>query len=402
MFDMAEFLRMTNPIQHYAWGSRSVLAGMQGRSAPTEEPEAELWMGAHASAPSRVTLDGVQRGLDEVAPDLPFLLKILAIAAPLSIQVHPSEEQAREGFARENAAGVARDSAHRNYKDERAKPETVVALSPMWLLAGQQDRADLKRLSRELNLPWLADAAASECPVQYALKLDDDAAAAAVRACVTAADTTPATSPRGEDADKPRLSAEADPVERATHLIRLLTHHYPGDRGLLVALCMNMVHLAPGQALFTPDRQVHAYLSGTAVEIMGCSDNVLRAGLTAKHVDVPELLRVMATAQQPVSVLEPREAEDGVVRYTLWDPALSLAAVRVSPQRPVTRELAGVCMVLVTEGDVEVSARSAGDADAEGARATSGESLICLETPSTVTLSGDGRVFLVEAVTPAR
>ena len=396
---MAEFFRMDNPIQNYAWGSRSVLATMQGRPVPSEQPEAELWMGAHASAPSRVTLDGVQRGLDEVAPDLPFLLKILAIAAPLSIQVHPSEEQAREGFARENAAGVARDSAHRNYKDERAKPETVVALSPMWLLAGQQERADLKRLARELNLPWLADAAASECPVQYALELDDDAAAAAVRACVTAADTT---SPRGEDADKPRLSAEADPVERATHLIRLLTHHYPGDRGLLVALCMNMVHLAPGQALFTPDRQVHAYLSGTAVEIMGCSDNVLRAGLTAKHVDVPELLRVMATAQQPVSVLEPREAEDGVVRYTLWDPALSLAAVRVSPQRPVTRELAGVCMVLVTEGDVAVSARSAGDADAEGARATSGESLICLETPSTVTLSGDGRVFLVEAVTPAR
>ena len=402
MFDMAEFLRMSNPIQHYAWGSRSVLAGMQGRSVPTDEPEAELWMGAHASAPSLVTLAGVQRGLDDVAPDLPFLLKILAIAAPLSIQVHPSEEQAREGYARENAAGIPRDAPHRNYKDAHAKPETVVALSPVWLLAGQQDRTELERLARALDLTWLADAAAAACPVRYALELDDDAAAAAVRACVAAADTARAVSPRPEDTAEPRLSADADPVERATHLIRLLTHHYPGDRGLLVALCMNMVHLAPGQALFTPDRQVHAYLSGTAVEIMGCSDNVLRAGLTAKHVDVPELLRVMTATQQPVTVLEPREAEDGVVRYPLWDPALSLAAVRVTPQRPITRELAGVCMVLVTEGDVEVSARSAGDADAEGTRATSGESLICLDTPSTVTLSGDGRVFLVEAVTPAR
>ena len=158
---MAEFLRMSNPIQHYAWGSCSVLAEMQGRPGPTEQPEAELWMGAHRSAPSRVSVDGQQRGLDELAPHLPFLLKILAIDAPLSIQVHPTSDQAREGFERENAAGIALDAPHRNYKDPHAKPETVVALTDMWLLAGQQSRAQLSAVAEDLGLSWLAAAADS-------------------------------------------------------------------------------------------------------------------------------------------------------------------------------------------------------------------------------------------------
>ncbi|CAL8899707.1 mannose-6-phosphate isomerase, class I [Kocuria varians] len=388
MCDMAEFLRMSNPIQHYAWGSCSVLATMQGRSTPTSDPEAELWMGAHPSAPSHVEVGGSSRGLHEVAPHLPFLLKILAIAAPLSIQVHPSTEQAREGYAREDRAGVPLDSPRRNYKDERAKPETVVALSEMWLLVGQRQRRDLARLAERLQLPWLAEAAAADCPVQHALELPDDDAAAAVRATVTAA-------ARLADAEGvPReLSPHGDPVQRAAALTSLLSHHYPGDRGLLVALCMNVVHLDPGQALFTPAQQVHAYLSGTAVEIMACSDNVLRAGLTPKHVDVPELLRIMSRTAEPVEVFEPRPESDGVVHYPLWDPAVTLTAARVAPGAPVRRELAGTCMVLVTEGEVTVAPG--------GLRAAAGESLICLDGPTTVTVEGSGQVFLVAAA-PAR
>ncbi|QMS55678.1 Mannose-6-phosphate isomerase [Kocuria varians] len=393
MCDMAEFLRMSNPIQHYAWGSCSVLATMQGRTAPTADPEAEMWMGAHPSAPSHVEVQGARRGLHEVVPHLPFLLKVLAIAAPLSIQVHPSTEQAQEGFARENAAGVPLDTPHRNYKDDRAKPETVVALSEMWLLVGQQEPAHLARLAEHLDLAWLALAAQSPCPVQHVLELSDDAAAAAVRASVVAASRTAEAPPETGTTDAaPRaLSPEMDPVQRAVALIRLLSHHYPGDRGLLVALCMNVVHLAPGQALFTPAQQVHAYLSGTAVEIMGCSDNVLRAGLTPKHVDVAELLRVMSRTSEPVAVLEPHGEPDGTASYPLWDPAVSLVSARVSPGSPVRRELAGTCMVLVTEGEVTV-----GPGDV---RATAGQSLICLEGPSTATIEGEGQVFLVEAVT---
>ena len=425
MCDMAEFLRMSNPIQHYAWGSCSVLATMQGRPAPTADPEAEMWMGAHPSAPSHVEVQGARRGLHEVLPHLPFLLKILAIAAPLSIQVHPSTEQAQEGFARENAAGVPLDAPHRNYKDDRAKPETVVALSEMWLLVGQQEPAHLARLAEHLDLAWLELAAQSPCPVQHVLELPDDDAAAAVRASVAAASRTsepdkaesaaagqsgpgsqseasatsgpsvhsaPSTGPEAESTGAaPRaLSPEMDPVQRAVALIRLLAHHYPGDRGLLVALCMNVVHLAPGQALFTPAQQVHAYLSGTAVEIMGCSDNVLRAGLTPKHVDVAELLRVMSRTSEPVAVMEPRAEPGGTVSYPLWDPAVSLVSARVSPGNPVRRELAGTCMVLVTEGEVTVVPGNV--------RASAGQSLICLEGPGTATIEGEGQVFLVEAV----
>ncbi|RLY94185.1 mannose-6-phosphate isomerase, class I [Kocuria tytonicola] len=395
MCAMAEFLRMSNPIQHYAWGSRSVLAGLQGRPCPTERPEAELWMGAHASAPSRVELDGRQCGLDEVAPHLPFLLKILAIEAPLSIQVHPTSDQAREGFARENAAGTAPDAPHRNYKDEHAKPETVVALTDMWLLAGQRDREALAVLAAELDLPWLARAAASPSPLRHALELSDDDAAAAVRACATAAGPS---SQEGTVSLTPGL----EPAELTRRLIRLLGHHYPQDRGLLVAVCMNVVHLAPGQALFTPAQQVHAYLSGTAVEVMGCSDNVLRAGLTSKHVDVPELLAVMAQEQQPVTLLETLPTPDGAVRYPLWDPAISLVRATVAPGRPLVRETAGTCMLLVTEGSVTARAGCSGRGGAAECTASSGESLVCLDGPSTVTVEGTGQVFLVEAVTPRR
>ncbi|WP_233542783.1 mannose-6-phosphate isomerase, class I [Kocuria tytonis] len=421
---MAEFLRMSNPIQHYAWGSRSVLAEMQGRPGPTEQPEAELWMGAHPSAPSRVQLAGRQCGLDEVAPRLPFLLKVLAIDAPLSLQVHPASDQAREGFEREDAAGVAPDAPHRNYKDDRAKPETVVALTDMWLLAGQQERDRLTELAAQLGLPWLGAAAAAPFPVRHALELPDDVAAAAVRACVAAAGPGHDTAASAQEGTV-SLTPAMDPLERARCLIRLLSHHYPDDRGLLVALCMNVVHLEPGQALFTPARQLHAYLSGTAVEIMGCSDNVLRAGLTSKHVDVPELLRIMAVPQEPVVLLETRETADGAVRYPLWDPALSLTAARVTPERPVVRESSGTCMVLVTQGAVTASDHSAGTDDPDtvtppgavgagnpggaaassgarrgGTRATAGESLIRLDGPGTVTVRGEGQIFLVEAVPP--
>ena len=204
-------------------------------------------------------------------------------------------------------------------------------------------------------------------------------------------------------------------------------------------VCMNVVHLAPGQALFTPAQQVHAYLSGTAVEIMGCSDNVLRAGLTSKHVDVPELLAVMAEEQEPVALLETRPTDDGAVRYPLWDPAISLERAVVAPGAPLVRETAGTCMLLVTEGSVTARAARAdpagragvegtavpadrssgtdvsggngtaatggGDWEANGARAcaaSSGESLVCLDGPCTVTVEGDGQVFLVEAETPGR
>ncbi|MEX3508398.1 mannose-6-phosphate isomerase, class I [Kocuria carniphila] len=392
---MAEFFRMDNPIQNYAWGSRSVLATMQGRPVPSEQPEAELWMGAHPSAPSRIDMGEHSQSLAEVLPDLPFLLKILAIAAPLSIQVHPSTRQAQTGFSRDNERQVPLDSPNRNYKDDRAKPETVVALTSMWVLAGQQSGAELRELAHELRLDWLAWAANQPSALRAALTLSGEDAADSIRACVRAAArlrrTRLAHLPEADD-DYVTLCPKATPLERAVYLIELLDHHYPGDPGMLVALCMNLVHLYPGQAMHTPPQQLHAYMSGTAVEIMGCSDNVLRAGLTEKHMDVPELLSVLAPQQAPIDILDPDFSPDGSVDYPLWDANLSLVAFQVHRKRSLRRWIRGTSVVLVAEGRVTATIP---ERSAQTHEIPAGHSLLYSGEPGFVEFDGEGLVFVV-------
>ncbi|MHC5558712.1 mannose-6-phosphate isomerase, class I [Kocuria sp. U4B] len=382
---MGEILRMRNPIRHYAWGSREVLARIQGRPAPSPEPEAELWAGAHPGAPSAVLVDGQEQALDrlvEEAPGrflpgaghggrLPFLLKILAIDAPLSIQVHPSPEQAQEGFEREERARVPLDAPERNYKDRSAKPETVVALTDVELLTGVQPEDRLRATAARLGLGWLRDALAGEAPVLHAvLGLDDAAARAAVDATLAAA-------------------RAADPADPVAELVRYVGERHPGDRGLLVAVCMNHVRLTPGQSLHTPAGQVHAYLSGTAVEVMCSSDNVLRAGLTGKHVDVAELLAVLAPEQADPEVVEPPAAEDGRRVYPLWDDRLVLIAHELTPGRPVRDELRGTAVLLDVAGRALVGAPD-GTWELCG-----GESLLHCGAPTPVELSGDATLFTV-------
>ncbi|MFI7480871.1 mannose-6-phosphate isomerase, class I [Kocuria sp. M1R5S2] len=382
---MAEILRMRNPIQHYAWGSREVLARLQGRPVPNPEPEAELWVGAHPSAPSTVLLDGREQPLDRlVAEDpgaylppsvpgdrLPCLLKILAIDAPLSLQVHPSERQAEEGFEREERAGIPLDDPRRNYKDRSAKPETVVALTGMELLTGVQPADRLRATAERLGLEWLRDVVAGGGPaVPAVLGLDDATARDAVARTVDAA----------------RSAAADDPVAA---LVRHVADRHPGDRGLLVALCMNHVRLSPGQSLHTPARQLHAYLSGTAVEVMSSSDNVLRAGLTGKHVDVAELLAVLAEEQAAPEVVEPPADATGARVYPLWDERLGLVSHELVPGRPVPAVLRGTAMLLVADGRAAVHAADG------GWELTGGESVLHCGDETPVELTGNGRVFTV-------
>lgn len=366
---MAEIFRMRNPIQHYAWGSREVLARLQGRPVPSSEPEAELWAGAHPAAPSVVLRDGREERLE----DLPFLLKILAIDAPLSIQVHPSPEQAVKGFEREQRAGIPQDDPRRTYKDRSAKPETAVALTEMDVLTGVQSVDRLRATAARLGLDWLRDVVDGEHPVLPAvLALDDDAAGAAVDATVAAA--------RGADRE--------DPV---AGLVRYVAQRHPGDRGLLVAVCMNHVRLTPWQSVHTPSGQLHAYLSGTAVEVMNSSDNVLRAGLTGKHVDVPGLLAVLAGEQTVPEVVDPPAGEDGARAYPLWDEGLHLVAHELMPGRAVPYELRGTAVLLVVGGSASVHA-------ADGCwELGGGESLLHRGGPTRVELSGDARVVTVSS-----
>lgn len=260
-------LRMDNPIQHYAWGSTRALARLRGK-LPGTVPEAELWMGAHPRAPSRVTIDGQTLGLDEAIArwpeamlggpgELPFLLKVLAVAAPLSVQTHPNAEQARLGHAREQARGLPLDHPTRCYPDPHAKPELIVALTPFRALCGFRPWEEARAALAEVGLHPAGLREATELLV------------------------------RGGPGVEQALRQSRDP------LVRELAAHHPGDPGALFPLLLRARVLQPGQSLFLPAGNLHAYLEGVAVEIMGNSDNVLRGGLTAKHRDPEELLRIV-------------------------------------------------------------------------------------------------------------
>lgn len=386
---MPELFLMRDPIQNYAWGSRTALARLQDRDAPTQEPEAELWIGAHPSAPSELLLDGAAVSLERLlstSPDrvlpagsprpaedggLPFLLKILAIDAPLSIQVHPSREQAREGWQREEAEGIARDAGHRCYRDRGAKPETVVALTRLEILTGVRERAELALLAESLDQQWLREIAEGGDPVLPAvLGLPDEQARAAL--------------------DELRAAVAELPSADATRaLVEHIWQAHPGDRGLLVALCMNHLVLEPGESMFTPAGQAHAYLKGTAVEIMECSDNVLRAGLTPKHVDVAELLRVVAPEQAPGEPQDAPVGPDGLRRYELWDRGLSLVAGSPGPGRTLRLDPT-TCTVLCTDGSVTLRA-----AGAEPLELASGHSAWVRADGAEIEVGGEGTVFAV-------
>lgn len=308
--ESVELLR--NPVRDYAWGSRAVIARLQGRPVPSSRPEAELWVGAHPGAPSVLDATGVPlTELIAAAPDavlsepvvarfgprLPYLLKLLAADAPLSLQAHPDAVQAAVGFAAEEAAGVPRDAAHRRYVDAYHKPELLVAVSEFRALCGFRPPAESARLLGGLAIPALEPVVA---------RLRGGALDAAVRVLL-----------QWPVADRPGLVADVVAAAKAGEgrdglagegwdgLAGELAGHYPGDVGVVVALLLNQVTLAPGEAIFMPAGNLHAYLHGVGVEIMAASDNVLRGGLTPKHVDVPELLRVLRFAPLPDPVLAP-------------------------------------------------------------------------------------------------
>ena len=297
---------LENPIRDYAWGSTTALATFLDRE-PSGEPEAELWVGAHAMDPSRLP-DG--RRLDEeivarpgptLGPDvaerfggrLPFLTKVLAVDQVLSLQVHPSNEQARRGHAREEAAGLPLDSPDRSYPDPWHKPELVFALTPFETLAGFRDVSHTAELLRMLGVPWADD---------VARRLEDGEPAACLRAVVE--DTLALQGPVVEalvaevSAARGRVRYADPEAHRVLEILGQLANRYPDDPGVLVSLLLNDVVLQPGEALMVQPGVVHAHGSGLALEIMATSDNVLRAGLTPKHRDVAEL--VAATDFQPI------------------------------------------------------------------------------------------------------
>jgi len=306
-------------IQPFAWGSRQGIAELQGRAVPSAGPEAELWMGAHPSAPSGAagtTLDAViaadpghELGAACVArfgPRLPFLLKVLSAEVALSIQVHPSRAQAQAGFR----AGSP------NYTDDWPKPELLCALTPFEVLAGLRPPPDAAALLRDLAVPELAPLAA-----ELAAATSPQALADALAAILTWPGPEELVSIVVDRCA--RLASSAGPYAAPCAAVVREARNHPGDRGLVAMLLMRHVVLAPGQAVFLPAGGLHSYLHGTGIEVLANSDNVVRAGLTGKHVDVPELLRLLDPAVA-VPVLTAAPLGDGVAWFDTPAPEFRL------------------------------------------------------------------------------
>ncbi|MEV6211156.1 mannose-6-phosphate isomerase, class I [Kitasatospora sp. NPDC051914] len=316
--------RLQNTVRPYAWGSTTAIPALLGEE-PTGEPQAEMWLGAHPGDASRLerghrptTLDRViaadpegELGAAAVArfgPSLPFLLKVLAAGRPLSMQAHPSLEQARAGFAAEEAAGIPLDAPHRNYKDANHKPELICALDEFEGLCGFREPADAAALMASLDVPALAPL------VETLLGKPAPEALADALATILSMTGDEARRTVAEVARAVEAAAGTDPTG-ALAGYAYAAREFPGDTGLIASLLLNHVRLQPGEALYLGAGIPHAYLRGTGVEIMANSDNVLRCGLTPKHIDVPELLRVVVFEPTAPDVLRPAAAPDGEHHY---------------------------------------------------------------------------------------
>jgi mannose-6-phosphate isomerase len=372
-------------IRPYAWGSRHAIAELQGRPVPAPGPEAELWMGAHPSAPSGVaqtTLDAViaadpdrELGPECVArfgPRLPFLLKVLSADQALSIQLHPTRAQAQAGFRAKNV----------NYVDDWPKPELLCALTPFEVLAGLRSPREAAALLRALSVPPLAplaaELAAATTPealsraLAAVLEWPPDSRAELVTNVVAACGVLAAT-------DSPYAGACAAAVRVA--------RDHPGDLGVVAMLLMRHEVLAPGQAVFMPAGGLHAYLHGTGIEVLANSDNVIRAGLTGKHIDVPELLTLLDPAVT-VPVLTPAPLGDGVTWFDTPAPEFRLyVADLAEPVIPLPA--AGPRIALCTAGAATLRTESG-----ETVKLPRGESCFIPAADGPLHASGPAHLFL--------
>lgn len=319
--DLPSFLSMQNPIQGYDWGSHDALTTLFGIPNPAGKPQAELWMGAHPNGCSEVVLAGQAQKLStliESAPaavlgeatqarfgSLPFLFKVLCAEKALSIQVHPSKAQAEAGFAKEEAAGISPKAANRNYKDPNHKPELVFALTPYQAMNGFRAIPAILALFERVKLPALAELVAALAASQNEAGLQHFFHQLLVL-----------EGARKEEALAGLLAfAAAHQDEETFALITSLAAQYPGDVGLFSPLLLNVVTLQPGQAMYLDACTPHAYVRGTGLEIMANSDNVLRAGLTPKYIDVAELLDCTRCLPKPDDQILMAPRMEGAVQH---------------------------------------------------------------------------------------
>lgn len=396
--------RITPATQDYAWGSTTAIQDVLA-IVPDGRPVAEAWFGAHTSAPSVVETSDGPLGLDRlIASDpvrhlgvdvgsrfgsqLPYLLKIIAADAPLSLQVHPALDRARTGFADEERAGIPVDAPTRSYRDANHKPELLYALTRFDAMVGFRAPRRAAELLADLDAPLAADLRAL---------LVSDPTSTGVRQAfewLLMPETRPGTDDVAKfvDACSRRLT-DGSPSPRTDRTVIRLAAAYPGDPGAVTSVLLNPVTLRPGEALFVPAGAVHAYLRGVGVEIMANSDNVLRAGLTSKHVDVDELLRnVDCVAAPPIRIAPERVFTSTRIFYAPVDD-FELSVTRLTDEGPIRIPGRGPRVVVCIEGEAEVSTQHDGTF-----LLTRGQSVFVPATDGDVTAAGDA--VIVQADVP--
>lgn len=384
--------KMTNTLQNYAWGSKTALTELYGIANPSQQPMAELWMGAHPKSPSCVEQDGQSVSLralidnhkesilgEAVAKrfdELPFLFKVLCAERPLSIQVHPSKTAAEAGFARENEAGLPLDAAERNYKDANHKPELVYALTPFLAING------FRELSETVSL--LQPVAGAHPAIAHFLQHTNEENLAQLFASLL--------SMQGEQKSlalavlKSALNGrDGQPWDA----IKFIANAYPDDSGLFSPLLLNVVELQPGEAMFLFAETPHAYLHGVALEVMANSDNVLRAGLTPKFIDIPELLaNVKFNAKPADALLTHAEIRGNTQIFPVPVEDFAFAIHQLDGQ-PMPLPQPGAAILFCIEGEVVISKNS------EQLHLNAGESCFVAASDIPVSVSGSGRLAQV-------
>jgi mannose-6-phosphate isomerase len=400
---------LKNPVKHYPWGSPKWIPGMLGIDNGGEEPWAELWMGAHPAAPSVVCVQGTEKSLGQLiaadpirclgeewaaAGTLPFLLKLLAASRPLSIQAHPGKEQARQGWLRENEQGIPLDAPERNYRDDNHKPEIICALSPFTALCGFRPPAEIASL-----LSWFFTGAASSLqsglsPLWAALANTEEGGRSALRGFLKNLFAIPRS--LREEMTRYALSV---PVSLGSHgelraLIRSFAELYPEDPGILSPLYLNLLRLKPGEALYLPAGILHAYVEGFGVELMASSDNVLRGGLSSKHIDAEELMKILYFHPFMPELLRPGNPPSGfsgIFSYPSPCKEFSLSVIE-SLEGPFP--LQGPAIIVITRGRL-----SAAGGEAGGWELSQGQSAF-IPPGSRLTFRGDYTLYAASIPSP--
>ena len=361
--------RLTGQVQHYAWGGKNYIASLIGLNSAKDQPCAEWWLGAHPSAPSEIeNVTGKQSLIEflsqnptalgqvsrqQFGDELPYLLKILDVEKPLSIQLHPTKAQAEKGFEAENAKGVSLTDSTRTYKDRNHKPEMMIALSDFWLLHGFKKKSQiLATLNARPSLQPLAKKLGTQSLAEFYadVMLADQSTLANWLLPIIEANQQ--SYKNGElTLDNPDYW-----VLYTMEAMAILPEKL--DAGLVCFYLFNIVHLKEGEGIFQDAGIPHAYLRGQNVELMACSDNVIRGGLTPKYVDIVELLKIVDCREVIPQIISAAPQSQSEFTYKTPVNDFALAQIRVEPQQHTKVNLQSAGILLVMQGELKIQEKS--------------------------------------------